>query len=314
MTSQKISYNKPPLTSCQHLAQLKNRSLTVNDDDKSIQYLDTIGYYRLSAYFIPFEQTSNGDMIRNHNFNDNTTFDDILNLYIFDRKLRLIVMEAVERIEVAIRTKWANALANLTNDAHAFMRVENFRDPWTHQKKLAKVTNNLNESGEVFVKHYKEKYEQPFLPPIWAMVETLTLGELSKWFTNTANDTIKKEIAKSVGFPSVEILQSVMQGISLMRNICAHHGRLWNRRLVKPLPYIKKLRETIQTEDASNQPRKELFNYLVVTSQMMRAIQPNSTWQTRLQAHIATASTNHQRAMGFPENWQQLAFFQQEKA
>jgi abortive infection bacteriophage resistance protein len=109
--------------------------------------------------------------------------------------------------------------------------------------------------------------------------------------------------------PTVEILQGVLQGISLIRNICAHHGRLWNRRLVKPLPNIKKLHGIIQIEQDSHQPRKELFNYLVVICHMMKSLQPNTTWQERLSAHIKTINTDQQRAMGFPDGWQELTFF-----
>jgi len=218
-------------------------------------------------------------------------------------------MEAIERIEVAVRTQWANSIAQSTNDPHAFMEATNFKDPWTHQKMLAKVSTNLASSSEVFVTHYKNHYQTPYLPPIWAMVETLTFGELSKWFTNTANNTIKKQIAQNIGLPTVEILQSVMQAISLIRNTCAHHGRLWNRRIVKPLPYIKKLRSVLQTETDNNQPKKELFNYLIVMCHMMKSIQPTTTWPQRVKQHIETLTPAQQKAMGFHEQWQQQDFF-----
>ncbi|MCJ8269295.1 MAG: Abi family protein, partial [Psychrosphaera sp.] len=208
--------------------------------------------------------------------------------------------------------QWANKLAETNQDPHAFMQSKHFKDPWSHQKKLAKVTNTFKESGEVFVKHYRDKYTNPFLPPIWAMVETLTFGELSQWFSNTADASIKKSIAKQFGLPTVEIMQSVMQSLSLIRNICAHHGRLWNRRLVKQLPYIRKLSTILQAELGSSQPKKEVYNYLVVMSVMMKAIQPDSTWQQHLKMHIQSASIEQQNAMGFAANWQQQTFWHSE--
>ena len=121
-----MDYDKTPLTTKQHIEQLKQRGLVINNESHASQYLTTIGYYRLSAYFVPFEKPSDAANTRNHNFKDNADFENVLALYIFDRKLRLIVMEAIERIEVAVRTKWANALAEQTDDPHAFMQASNF--------------------------------------------------------------------------------------------------------------------------------------------------------------------------------------------
>ncbi len=299
-----MKYTKPPLSTSEHIKQLKRRGLAISDEGKTAQYFNNIGYYRLSAYFIPFEQIND-----HHQFKPGIQFEDILDLYIFDRKLRLIVIEGIERIEVAIRTQWANKLAEANQDPHAFMQSKHFKDPWSHQKKLAKVANTLKGSGEVFIKHYRDKYTSPFLPPIWAMVETLTFGELSQWFSNTADASIKKGIAKQFELPTVEIMQSVMQSLSLIRNICAHHGRLWNRRLVKQLPYIRKLSTILQAEIDSSQPKKEIYNYLVIMCVMMKAIQPDSQWQQHLKSHIQCASLEQQKAMGFVENWQQHSFW-----
>ena len=184
-----MNYNKPPLSPRQHLNQLKQRGLLIDDEERVLQYLYHIGYYRLSAYFIPFENLDTPTI--DHEFKGNTHFDDVLNLYIFDRKLRLLIMEAIERIEVAVRTQWADKLSVNNNDAHAFMLSEHFKDPWKHQKNLSKIANELKDSKETFVLHYREKYKQPFLPPIWAVVETMSFGALSHWFANTKDNQLK---------------------------------------------------------------------------------------------------------------------------
>ena len=178
-----------------------------------------------------------------------------------------------------------------------------------HLCKLAKVSSNLSDSREVFVTHYKEKYSRPYLPPIWAMVETLTLGELSKWLINTNDNAIKKEIAKEIGLPTLDILEGVIQCIALIRNICAHHGRLWNRRIVKPLPNIKKLAVVLEKETDSNQLKKELFNYLIVIYHIMKTIQPQTSWLHRLSTHIQPLTPEQQAAMGFPKYWTKNKFF-----
>ena len=305
----KMDYRKLPLTTEQHIALLKQRGLVIDDDVSASHYINKIGYYRLSAYFIPFEQANKNRLAPHHFFKSDVHFSQVLALYLFDRKLRLIIMEGIETIEVSLRTMWANGLTNFSHDPHAFMEVKHFRDPWQHQMQLARISGNLASSSEVFVTHYKKKYTRPFLPPLWAIVETMTLGELSKWLTNTRNTTIKKRIGQEMGIPSIEVLQSVMQSIALIRNLCAHHARLWNRRLLKPLPNIKHLKNLMQTEESTRQSKKELFNYLVVMCHIMKHIQTTPHWKNRLTQHIAILSTDQQSAMGFPDEWQKQDMF-----
>lgn len=304
-----MDYTKPPLTTLQHIVQLKERGLNIPDEQRAINYLDHIGYYRLSAYCLPFEKRA-GDQ-RTHQFVDNTSFDDILKLYIFDRELRLLIMEAIERIEVSVRNQWAGELSLKTKDSHAYMNADNFVDLWAHQRHMSKIASDVKQNKEVFIKHYLNKYQQPFLPPIWAIVETLTLGAFSQWFCNTKDKKVVQMIAKNMGLPTAEIIEGVLQPLALIRNICAHHGRLWNRHLVKKIPYIKKLEPVLKLRinGDQKQPENTLYNYLVVTSHMMKKIQPASTWQERLSEKINEASNEQQKAMGFPNNWQQHPFW-----
>lgn len=320
-----MKYDKPPLTTPQIIDRLKARGLVITDEPEAINHIDNIGFYRLSAYFMPFEQARVNHHSRNHFFLTNTQFEDIVHLYVFDRKLRLIIMEAIERIEVAVRTQWTNRLAQSTQNAHAYMDSTNFRNPWEHQKELSRISQDLKESSETFIQHYRGRYQEPYLPPIWAMVETLTMGQLSKWVANTKDNHLKKQIAKALGLPTVEIFESAMQCISLIRNICAHHGRLWDRPQVKRLPYIKKLHTLMcfhevkvikENGDTAVQkhPSNELYNYLVILCFIMRTLQPTSRWFSRLLAHIHTIPEKQQQRMGFPTNWQENAFFQEGEA
>ena len=140
------------------------------------------------------------------------------------------------------------------------------------------------------------------------MAETLTFGELSKWVGNTVDGKIKKEIAKHMGIPTIEIFKTVIQCLSLIRNICAHHGRLWNRKLVKKLPNIKRLNQHL-VKDEGTELSNSLYNYIIVISHMMRTIQTNTGWQTRLAAHIETLPSALHKRMGFPECWQDKDFW-----
>ena len=110
-------------------------------------------------------------------------------------------MDAIERIEVAVRTRWAGALA-LRHGGHAHMQSDLFKNPWQHANDIAKVAAELVDSSETFVVHYRSKYDEPYLPPIWAIVETMSLGTLSRWFKNTKDTSSKKEVMQSLNLPN----------------------------------------------------------------------------------------------------------------
>ena len=294
------TYNKPPLQLIDQITHLQNHSFNIENKEQARHYLSTIGYYRLSAYTLAFKHLTET--------NQTVEFNKVLELYKFDRKLRLIVMDGIEQIEVALRSYWAYLLSTTTNNPHAYLDNTHFENKWSHQAQLARVTQQLSASKELFIQHYKNNYQTPFLPPIWSMVETLTFGELSKWLTNTKNNQVKKTIAKQIGLPTFTIFQSVLQALSLLRNICAHHGRLWNRKIVKGLPKIIKLKQMIVINN-DNQPSRSLYNYLIIITHILQSIEAKNPWKAELVNHIKQLNNKQQQTMGFPTNWQELAFW-----
>ena len=292
----RCNYHKPPLSVSEQAQLLIDRGLICDDRHRLESYLSSIGYYRLSAYWQPYYSSDT------ERFLENTHFETILSLYIFDRKLRLLVMEAIERIEVALRAQWSGKLA-LHGGGHAYMKADFFKCHLKHIKDLAKIVNSVSDSKELFIQHYNKKYHSPALPPIWAIVETMTLGMLSRWFENTQETQVKKDITKAFNMPTVEIMESVFHALTPIRNVCAHHSRLWNRRFPMSLPEIKRLRNSLIPNDSPNHQAHYLYNYLVVIDSLMRAISPNSKWQKRLIDLLNTVGATNHKAMGFPENW-----------
>ena len=135
-----------------------------------------------------------------------------------------------------------------------------------HEKQIKQLRDQLQQSNETFVIHYQQTYSEPELPPIWAMTELISLGTLRAWIAATELDS-KTKVARSLGTPSAQVLNGVLHSLNLLRNISAHHGRLWNRLIVKRLPKIKKLQHLLVLEDVDGegvQPSKNLYNYLVV--------------------------------------------------
>lgn len=306
-----MQYKKIPLKLDDQVSLLQSRGLKFSDLNQVKHYLSSIGYYRLSAYWLPFETPVAEDTRRNHQFLPNTTFDQILSIYIFDRRLRLLVMEAIERIEIFLRASWAQALSE-EEGSHAHLKSSNFKCAWNHAQGIYYMGENLRKSSEKFVQHYLKKYSEPHLPPIWAVVETLSMGGLSRWISATKATSIKKNIATRIGLPTADILESVLHALTPVRNVCAHHCRLWNRKFTMQLPYIKKLKSVMQIEtvDGQNQPSRQLYNYLVILIQAMDNVNNGSSWKHRLKSHILTATPEQQSTMGFPQDWVNQTIFQ----
>ena len=102
------------------------------------------------------------------------------------------------------------------------------------------MRSQLRQSSETFVIHYRQTYSEPELPPIWAMTELISLGTLRAWIAATELDS-KTKVARSLGIPSAQMLNGVLHSLNLLRNISVHHGRIWNRLIVKRLPKINKV-------------------------------------------------------------------------
>lgn len=295
-----MRYNKPPLTIEQRGDLLVGRGLQCRDVPRLHRYLSRIGYYRLSAYWLPFEQPAVEPGKRNHRFRSGADFDQVLELYIFDRKLRLLVLDALERIEVAARAAYAREMS-LAHGAHAHLNASLFRDQAQYRSGLETITRELDRSHETFVRHYRQKYTEPSLPPIWAVVETMSFGSLSRWIRNTADTGVKKRIMKSLGMPTVDVLERVLHTLTPVRNDCAHHSRVWNRRYTMAPPTIRKIGARMVTDER----KYYLFNYLVIIEYLLAQINPGSRWRERLIDLLDTRPPWQLLSMGFPEDWRE---------
>ena len=299
-----------PATDIEHqIALLKERGMVIADEALAERWMKTVGYYRLSAYWLPHERPPAEGETRSKQFRDGTAFEAIVEIYIFDRNLRLLVMEAIERIEIALRARWTNRVS-LAHGPHAHLDPDHFTSGWTHADMVAQLARRAGESRELFIEHYKAKYDRPYMPPLWMVTELMTFGELSKWVSATRETSVRKAIAKDLGLPSAETLEGVLSVLSYVRNICAHHARLWNRKTVKRIPRIKKLREDLAIETIAVpggqqvQPSNLIYNVLVILVHMMRHQASDTTYPARLKTLLAARSADQQSAMGAPDRWQ----------
>jgi len=305
-----LIYDKPATTVAEQVASLVARGLLVPDQARAERQMRAIGYYRLSAYWLSFEDLPGPDQTRSRRFSGGKTWDQIIELYAFDRRLRLLVLEAIERFEVAVRSSWTNHLT-LSHGPHAYLDYRLFRDGTVHAKTLAQVSATISQSKEVFIKHYRKKYSSPTLPPLWAACETMSLGQLSVLYAGTLDNSVKAIVARELNFPNKDVLESVLEVTALTRNICAHHNRLWNRRFVKRLQNIARLSGilTFEPEPRSNETQNLIYNTLVVLIEALRPQGGIEAWHRDLLALLNGRSEEDQDAMGFPRGWQALPFW-----
>jgi len=268
--------------------------MRIPDRDYARHYLTHLNYYRLGAYWLSFEADHGM-----HTFSSDTNFDDVVNLYVFDRELRLLVMDAIERLEVSVRTQWAYHLAH-EHGPHAYLDQSIFKASFSHARCIGHVEEELRRSKEVFVSHYQKKYAEPPLPPIWAVVEVMSLGQLSKWLSGLTRGKDRQAIAKTYGIDE-KVLTSYLHHLTIVRNICAHHGRLWNRRFGFQARMPKQ--PTLLNQSLNLQQPKQLYNTLVLLEHFMDIISPGHHWQARLMELFSKHSIVDTKAMGFPLDW-----------
>ncbi|MFX3623767.1 MAG: Abi family protein [Ectobacillus sp.] len=213
---------KPPTTFKEQVEILKSRNLDVEDCEHAERTLQRINYYRLTVYGLTLKQTRD-------QYTDGASFNKILFLYEFDRKLRLLLFGALETIEIAFRTHISYEIAHKFGPM-GYKNKENFIDEKFHRDSLEEIENLVKKSrkGELFIEHHFKKYDGQI--PIWAVIEVTSFGFLSKLYRNL-NEDMKKHIAKVYYNIPYFYLESWLQTLSNVRNICAHYGRLYNKKL-----------------------------------------------------------------------------------
>lgn len=185
-----MSYNKPWHSYEDQLNKLKSRGLEVTDDQKALAYLKRIGYYRLSGYWYPFRERSEvccpigsrkkkgkTDRIALEQFKPGASFEQAVKLYVFDKRLRLLVLDALERIEIALRVDISHFLGFI--DPFAYTKPElffpGFSEDWNtrsglteHQEWISYQARLIQRSKEESIQHFKNNYGLPL--PIWAAI------------------------------------------------------------------------------------------------------------------------------------------------
>ena len=291
-------FTKPAKTFEEQVQLLQSRGMIVDDLQEATFYLQHLNYYRLCAYWLDFELD-----LATHQFKPDTNFKDVLRLYIFDRELRLLVLDGIERIEVSVRSQWAYYLAH-RHSPHAHLDSTLFDSKYWRMN-LNDLTKEVNRSKEIFIQHLTNNYKEA-LPPVWAVCEVMSLGLLSRWYDSLKPVQTRRVISRVYGI-NEDVLESWLRHLSVVRNLCAHHSRLWNRQFGITIKCPPRKANAIAGQLV--QGSRNLYNTLVILLYFMDTIAPNHHLRSRL-LKLLFEHPERLVAMGFPVDWQQMGIWQ----
>lgn len=307
-----MQFDKNAFTHDQHIKLLRERGLIIADEKRATAYLSNISYYRLSAYMLPFQP---GDGDNHHQFIAGTTFEQIVRLYVFDRELRLLLLDPIERIEVALRAQLTDTLS-LHHGPHCWTDQAIFDSRYDHGWLLKAMNDKASaRDPETFIAHYHSKYSVPKEPPIWMALEVLSFKEVSVLFGKLRHAQDKQAVAGYFGINDT-VLQSWFRALSDLRNLCAHHSRVWNREFGsrpklprKPPVDWPDLTTPVVHGNYKAMPEARLAMMLVVIETLLRQINPDSQWRLRLKSLLDQHPDLPLEAMGLAADWYKHPFW-----
>ncbi|MBD3587530.1 MULTISPECIES: Abi family protein [Salinimonas] len=297
-----MDFRKSPTTFEEQLSKLESRGLIISDRASAKHYLSHINYYRFGVYAWYFLENK-----QNHTFYEGTRFEDVLQTYVFDRELRILILEAVERIEVSLRTSWAYNFSHI-NGPHGHLNPRNFNfgKGKTHLQFLSTLLSELNRTKESYIKEQMQKYNEA-TPAIWICCEVMSFGSLSKAFSSTRNLEILKLISQEYNL-NHEVLKSFLHHLTVVRNICAHHSRLWNRNLQFQLK-IPTNGDRSFIKAFTKCDKNKLYNTLVMLSYLLRKVSPDTSWAERLKGLVSEYPAIDPSHIGFPKQYNDFDFW-----
>ena len=299
--SNRIPFQKPYSCARDLVSLLQSRGLIVTDIAKAESYFEYIGYYRLSAYMYPLLQMPK----EQHLYKPNATFSQVMKLYRFDKKLRLLIFNEIEKIEVAVRSAIVNIGCDMTGNPFWMTDGNNFIDAGKFRRTMDLIDAELHRSREDFIVHFKQTYSDVY-PPAWILAEVLPFGVITNIFSNIKVARIKKNIARRFGL-QVAPFESWLTIVTLTRNSCCHHARVWNKQnTIRPMLPNRMAGGwiTLPTDTL------RIYFDLCIIKYFLNIISPNNDMKAKIDTLMSAYPSIDTNAMGFPRGWENEPLWQ----
>jgi abortive infection bacteriophage resistance protein len=311
-------YTKPHLSFADQVKLLESRGLLIGDRHAAANLLSVIGYYRLSGYWYPYRRAIPGQDRREDQFTDGTTFEQVVHLYDLDRRLKLMVLAGIERVEVALRVKIGFTLGRRGTYAHLnpvaldgqFVRARSGRSS-IHREWLDKMLGAQGRSSEDFVVHFRDKYDGRV--PVWVVTEIMDFGSMTYLYRGLKS-VDRDEIAQSLGVIAADgtgngpALVNWLRVLNYVRNVCAHHSRLWNRNMVSQIAprHLRGIPQLAHLSGPRGDSHFRIYSTLCILAFLLSRFGDESQWAASvrdlLTTEIPRCGRNLQE-LGVPPDW-----------
>ena len=291
----KKSFTEPYSSPEQIVRILKRRGMLMADERKVENYLMNIGYHRLSAYIYPFYQNPKSDL----QLKAGTAFEQVLTLYRFDKKLRILLFNEIEKIEVAVRSVLANAGCQESGDRYWMTKMEHFANADRFGQTLQVIEKELASSKEDCIEDFRHNYVESY-PPAWMIAEALSFGNLNYIYSNIASNRLMKRIAGYFGLKP-QAFTSWLTALANLRNMCCHHARVWNRDFMLTPAEPRKVSNV--WIDTSALDKKRIFYRLCIIRYFLSSVSPKNNFNEKVAGLLSCFPSIDIAAMGFCKNW-----------
>lgn len=272
------------------IAFLKSAGLKFDNEEKAASYAHNIGYFRLSVYMIPFLAEPKSAL----RFKEGTTFEQILRVYDFDKKLRLLLFNEIEKIEIAFRNAILYTMQRLTNNPFWLTNP----DIVGHET-LDYIKKEYNRSSEDFIVHFRKDLKMPSAPA-FTIAEILSFGTMT-WIYRSLPFKFRKDVARKFHL-NAPVLESWMNLVVLTRNACCHHGRLWNKtNNILTLSMDSMWRPWISPDT----DKRRIYYNICVVKYLLDVISPANDFKEHLLRLLNLFPEIDLKVMGFPPFWLQ---------
>lgn len=306
---------KPPMSTRDHIALLRQRGMEV-DEAQATQWLSNVSYHRLAAYWYPARRLTAGGR-REDSFVDGTSFADVAALYEADRKLRSLVLDGMERVEITMRTRIGELLCQ--SDPLLYRDPSRFRPGFDHSRWVATAQSRIKRAQrrDAAIQHYRDNYDANY--PFWVLAEVLDFADISRLFDGLPvrdQRTIAEglqivldlsELSKNQQrkAKAVSPLARWLEQLTVVRNTCAHHGRLWNTSFVPASTTAMRAQESLKQLPHGESER--VFGSLIVMSHILRVTSPGTTWPNKTASLVNDEFLPNplttDDALGLPPGW-----------
>lgn len=300
-------YSKPPLSPADQIAYLITKGLTITDPASATQYLARVGLYRFKGYAYFFiDPGTKGIAGTPSRYRAGTTFEDVKHLMDLDEELKLHLLKGVQTFEIHFRVALNEHLCH-TYGPTWYIQTS----PFQKEAKSLEFGNNFyssfKKSSEIFIENFKKKYDPETFPPSWMVIEILSFGTWSRIYAEL-QDADMTTIATVWGI-SKDTLQYWLKQISILRNFCAHHSRVWNRTYATmPVHDVHPPHLRTNLRNNSFHPLDKgairLAPRLFAMHHIIKVATGNTNWTDELKTILAKFTPALQNQMGFRAGWE----------